>query len=568
MKQTVLEIRQRAEELMKEFTQIWQHSQFSEDVADLHKDPVFMMFIMALAYQANEIDNEIERFRLEIKEDIERILLPYEAMHALPASLLIQTLPREDLSQVDLNENIHFYIGNEFHFMPLFKSKVLNVKVDSIERIDGRRWKVNLSSPYPISDLSGFSFGIKNTNFSTLSVKLNNRNLPLIRPWNYAELPFVNVFSQDSMAYNHGEYYSPSMLPLDIFARQELRLFWIENDNRAKIEENEKFELIFEFNSIEEDFIFDKDQIILNTVVLTNVSIREATLSNYHPIDRIGDITETGETANHANNQFLQLVKPPSTVFNSDIDIEVRKVAGDRYNTASLIRLFNFIVDKYGSDFYAYQTLPEIAGESFIFNLKENIKKLKQLLKKEDQVFVPGIYLMIRDRNLLKEKKFSLSLKYLTTSGASVNQFLKSENTELSVVPGLDNSETHVIFKAPGVDEINLEGNKRSVASYYLLTGDRIVTMADIKAFCYMELLRLFNISREFVKSFKIDRRLSNEIAGSGYEIYVDIVLHDNAALRKTFMDKIPGVELLLKKMMESRSSGIYPYRVNIMIEE
>jgi hypothetical protein len=43
--------------------------------------------------------------------------------------------------------------------------------------------------------------------------------------------------------------------------------------------------------------------------------------------------------------------------------------------------------------------------------------------------------------------------------------------------------------------------------------------------------------------------------------------LADNSFIKRSFADKIPQVEILLQKMIEVRSTNIYPILVNIMIE-
>ena len=59
MNQTIFTTRQRAEELIKEAISIWQYNGGGELLEGIEQDPVFSLFMTALAYQANEIDNEI-----------------------------------------------------------------------------------------------------------------------------------------------------------------------------------------------------------------------------------------------------------------------------------------------------------------------------------------------------------------------------------------------------------------------------------------------------------------------------------------------------------------------------
>ena len=74
MKQTIFTTRQRAEEILKEAVSIWEHSNSSEHLEGLERDPVLSLFMTALAYQSNEIDNEIEQLRADILDEFARML--------------------------------------------------------------------------------------------------------------------------------------------------------------------------------------------------------------------------------------------------------------------------------------------------------------------------------------------------------------------------------------------------------------------------------------------------------------------------------------------------------------
>ena len=90
MKQTIFTTRQRAEEIIKEAVTIWEHSNNGEHLEGLDRDPVLALFMTALAYQANEIDNEIEQLRADILNEFARLLIPYERIHALPATAVVE----------------------------------------------------------------------------------------------------------------------------------------------------------------------------------------------------------------------------------------------------------------------------------------------------------------------------------------------------------------------------------------------------------------------------------------------------------------------------------------------
>jgi len=68
------------------------------------------------------------------------------------------------------------------------------------------------------------------------------------------------------------------------------------------------------------------------------------------------------------------------------------------------------------------------------------------------------------------------------------------------------------------------------------------------------------------VKSLTVNHRLQKENRSCGYEIVVDIVLVDNPFIKRSFADKASQVEILMQKMIEVRSTNIYPVTVMIRV--
>ena len=100
MKQNIYETRQRTEEMLKQAAAIWQQSAFSEQLEGLEQDPAFTLLMTALAYQAGEMDSELERLKTEVLEDYAQMLVPYEIGHAIPATAVVETLPSGDIAEL------------------------------------------------------------------------------------------------------------------------------------------------------------------------------------------------------------------------------------------------------------------------------------------------------------------------------------------------------------------------------------------------------------------------------------------------------------------------------------
>ena len=569
MKQILFETRQKADELLKEAMAVWRQSDRSEDLENLGDDPVFSLLLMALAYQSNEFDSEIERLKSEVLEDFAGLLVPYTAAHAVPATAVVETVLQDGIDEFAVGEDTTFMLEGTHPFMPLMETRALGAEVRSISKMDGRRWKVSLHFKNPVSDLSQFSFAIKGLNFRDVSVSIKGQLLPLIKPWHYSNLPLVPCFSPESMSYNIGQVYNLSVLPMDLFARQNVRMFFVGKHSPQRFipVETEQIDLVFEFTGIFDDFRFDKENLAINTVMLVNAKIGEVTLSSDNPVARLVGGQEHMAEGDLSSRQFLHLIRPPEAQIYSNMELEIRGVAGDRFNQGSLVRLLNCIITKYRSDFYAFRQLKGVSADHAVFQLESALAQLKGDSSQDVLRNVSGVYLMPRG-DIQQYKEFSLDVRYLTTAGASINSQI-SPSSNFVAPSGFVASGTRLVAApVPGSDEIRDGAALSGVLRYYLVTGDRLVTLADIKAFCRKELRVQYGIENKLIQRMVTHKRLERESDGCGYEIVVDIYLKGNSYIRRNFTEKLPMAELLLQKMIEVRNVNVYPIKVNITIED
>ena len=568
MKQTIFETRQRAEELLHEAINIWQHSDDNDKLEGLENDPILKLMITALAYQVNESISDLETMKDEVLEEFAQFLTPYEIGHAVPATAVITTVLQDPILELEIDSSSSFTLtGTEHRFIPLLKTRLLNVKDIAIVRIDGRRWKVTLNFISPIRDLSGFAFAIKNQNFQDVNITMNRQQMPIAKPWDYSELPLSDCFGIDTILYNRSQTYEASATCLDLFARQNVRIFVVRPYNVSQFTnvETDSFDLIFEFSGINDNFTFDKSKLILNPVILVNAEQHTITLSGHTPIARVGGYDKD---VDRPDIQFLHAVRPSEEQLYGNSLIEIRRVAADRFNQGRLVKLLNAVIARYHSDYYAFQGLKGISGDKTIQALQEILLRLADSARKDQLRQIPGVYILLRDTKLLQTKDGSVDVRYLTTSGATVNASLNADSTFI-VPTGLNSAQTQQIANpVMGSDEITDESAKASMSRYYIATCDRIVTPADIKLFCYNELLTRYGIIRDMIRSISVNRRQQIEKNGPGYEIVVDILLADNTFVKRSFEEKVSLVEMLLQKMIEVRNTNIYPIVVTIQIEK
>ena len=571
MKQTIFENKQRAEELMQEAIRIWRSSDHPDQLEGIEQDPVFSLLLTALAYQSNELENDLDHMKAEVLEEFSRMLVPYEVGHAIPATAVVQATLQSGLSSMELTqEHIFTLTDTEASFIPLLRTRVLNATIRSIVRMDGRRWKVSLKFDSPITDLSGLCFVVKNRSFKDLKVTVKGHILPIVSPWEFSELPLSPCFDIDTVLYNGTQTYNAAVSCLDLFARQNIRMYCVKSHQPNKIlpAETESVDLVFEFSGIKDDFVFDRDNLILNSIILVNAEVHTADLTSNTPIVRVAGFQSLGSEVDSSSQQFLHMLRPSSDQIFGQFPVEVRKMSADRFNQGRLVVLLNTLISRYYTDFYAFQSLREEASDKVIYSLIETLTRMRDAARANAEERIPGVYLMLNPRAADIRNDVSLSLTYVTTLGSAINGQL-SDNSTFQPPAGFNNASVRLIgTPVPGSDEVRDQLEEASLSRYYMITNDRLVTPADMKLFCYMELMTRYGITRQMVKSITVSHRQQQDRWEAGYEILVEIILNENTFIRRGFEEKIPQAETLMQAMISVRSANIYPVQVTIAIDK
>ena len=558
MRQNIFNTRQRAEEIIKEAVAIWQRGFNSEQLEGIEQDPVFSLFMTALAYQANEIDNEIEQLQEEILDELTRLLIPYEKTHPLPATALVEARLDDRIPELTLDQRCGFILPDtDYTFIPILKTRAINAEIQSVVRIDNRRWKVGLKLKGAVKQLSGMTFLVGNPHFHDLKLYANGAMLPLVKPWDYSDLPLNECFSIDNMVYNKSLTYQASNTWFDLFAQQNARLFYIDS-HKGSDRPFDRLELTFEFIGIDDQFTFDKEQLSLNATILANVAQRSVTLSAAAPIARL--------SSEGNKQQFLHLIAPDDNQLYPEVPVEIRRVATDRFNAERLARLASTLVSRFASDYYAFQKIEALREGRVMEQFYNLLKKISEGLSRSSSEWASSLYLLLRNDRGFHPKEMSLRVNYLTTDGSAVNAGLNAKSTFAPLANNYIQSVRLLASPMPGYDEIRNKNAQDNLARYYMITNDRIVTPADIKILCYNELERRFGITSEMVASIKVRQVQKAERHHYGFETQVYISLTDNAYIKRDFVDKIPTTELILQKMIEVRSTNVFPVNVNIEV--
>lgn len=564
MEHNIFTTRQRAAELIKEAISIWSQSNNSENLEGIEQDPIMSLFITALAYQANEIDNEIEQIKGDILDEFSRMLIPYEKTNAVPATAVVEVVPEDNVHMQVLDNNTHFYLSDtNFEFIPLLSTKVFGISVSSVVRLDERRWKVKLSSKEPLKNLSGLTFMIGNHNFQDLKVFVNGFPLPLIKPWDYTDLPLNKCFSMDNMIYSQSSVFQLSHIWFDLFAKQNVNLFTVDTYKTPSTTSfsDDKTELVFEFFGINDQFVLTKEDISFNCTIIVNASVQSATLSSSLPL-----VCLSSSNRDSTDWQFLHLIRPSETQIFKEEPIVLRKIAANRFDPDRLIKLATTLITRFSSDYYAFQDIDILKEENLMGKLYTLLKHMSNALAKAKEQYPSGIYLMLKNNNGLHPKDISLTINYLTTNGSALNSLLSNKCNFNVASASYFKSTKLLTTPTPGCDEIQNIDAENNLARYYMITNDRLVTPADIKIFCYNELLSQFSITSNMISSIKVRNIRNTERNHCGFETLVYILLNDDPFIKRHFLEQIPTAETVLQKMIEIRSTNILPVHVNIEI--
>ena len=409
------------------------------------------------------------------------------------------------------------------------------------------------------------TFAIMDTRFQNVSVSVNGHLLEMVKPWHYADMPLQHCFSIGSLLYNKAQMYNASLVGFDLFARQNVALFYFKKSKNGYDFPNgtSTVDLIFDFKGISDNFVFDKHHLVLNPVILVNAKVTTTTLSSASPIVRI-----TGYTpGNPDESQLMHLIPPAEEQLFGKTPIEIRRVSSDRFNQASLMRLINSLTTKFHSDYYAFLEMRSAGLSEVIRNMQEGLLKMSRAIRQEQIHSTPGVYLIIQRDILASQKNISLDIDIVTTPGAAVNSKLTPESRFI-VPSGLNASAMRMIADpVPGFDEINDSQSLQSYVRYQQITNDRIVTPADIKILCYTELTNRYSIVPDMVRDMTVSHRQQLDKSDCGYAFWVNIRLQDNPFVRRSFSDKILEAESFLEKRIKVRSSCIYPIYVNIQMD-
>ncbi|MFR9650575.1 MAG: hypothetical protein SNG35_00930 [Rikenellaceae bacterium] len=562
MDQLLYETKSRADELLKAAIDVWSANHNIDQIEGIESDPLFRLLLMAMAYQGEELRSEWESSRSNLLNDLVSRLSPYVEPESIPASMILHSDPHNGVPSVTLDSNCNFKLsGVGLNFIPLFSVRLISYELLRVTRLDGRRWKVSLRFDEPLSSLAGVSFQVLNNAFGDLNVSLNNSNMVLVKPWDRSGLPFVDCFKVDSMIYNQYQPLDSSSMWFDLFAEQNARLFMFKDGEGATHFSHslDKIDLIFEFSSVDSEFVFNKEMILFNVFPVVNAEVLSVELSAKTPICKLSDSTDN-------TRNFITTIAPAKSQIFKDTAVTIRRFDVERFGIQELVNRLEEISHRFSTDYYAFISVSKLREGGEIKQLNALIKTLKDRVRTGvDQP--SGVYALLKNIKSI-DSGVSLSLRYLVSDN-KIAQTVNIDSSSHFVVPSSLNAAM-TYAQSPlvtGYTRLSNAIHEKIEAQYKIATGDRIVTLSDIKHFCYKELFVRFSILPESVRSVVVKHRLRMDSTYSGYEIAVFVKVENSSYLQKSFKSRIPFAELLLQKMIETRMVGIYPVVLSLEME-
>ena len=469
------------------------------------KDPLLRILLTAFVYQTNGLKADIQNIEKDLISDFQNAILPYQLTQAIPAFTMIKTAKNEsDKNEIFCDESTTFLVKKEslrvkeyFPFHPLFRAKIIGMNVNGVTKIASDKWNVNIDVSDTDSDLSYFGFLVNGLKYSDLNVYWNNEKLPLIKPWEYDRFPKTPWFADSNAAYNKSLLFGDETRWHDLWAELNVNYYMVVPTFHRPID-SDMINFVFEFVGMSKPFNFEAENLVFNCLPALNVIKKDFQLSNNEPIAKVAvepGFEEEEENAVRMVNSalaenshpdfFMNLIKNPNSTPDDWDKVSLRRFGCERFNLDELVRLAHQLSNRYESDFYAFQKIHKMQNVDKIRRLDIVLKDIIGVIS-NTATPKTGVYAIMNSGKA--DAQTNIQLSALFTDGAYSNEI--DVFSEVMPPKSFDKKETRLLFKTfGGKDEVIDKDEKNLLAKYYARTNDRIVTRADIKAFCF----RYFN---------------------------------------------------------------------------
>lgn len=536
------------------------------------KDPLLRILLTAFVYQTNGLKRDLQDVEKEVVSEFQEVILPYQLIQAVPAFTFIKTAKNaDDHSEVFCDDSTTFLVRKEslrlkelFPFQPLFRTKIINITPSGVTKIAADKWNVNVNVNDQEADLSYFGFMVSGLKYTDLNVYWNNEKLPLIKPWEYDRFPTNPWFNDANKVYNKALLYEGETQWQDLWAMLNVNYYMVVPTFHRPLN-SDVINLVFEFSGMSKPFNFEEQNLTFNCVPALNIIKKDFMLSPEEPIvklaiepgfeeDEDGNVAVVRSTLgeNAHPDFFMNLVMNPDSDMSDLEQLTIRRFGSERFNLSELIKLAEELRRRYESDFYAFQKIHKMQNTDKVRRLDIVLKDIIEVItaNKEPET---GIYAMLKHGAI--GNNINLKITGLFTDGAYSNDI--DVFSDVTPPKCFDKKETRLLMKSfGGRDEVIDKDEKNMLAKYYMRTADRIVTRADLKAFCQRYFMQN-GLSDALVDVINVVERRDN-----GATQHVTIQLKNDFVKNR---DDVPLLIDRLKKLIETRSVNILPLMVDYL---
>jgi hypothetical protein len=529
-------LEQHRRQLIREALEHWDEK---GELREIESDPVVKLLFSALAWQSHAISREISTLKDNMVSEFRNKLIPYHLIKPFPAFSVLETRLRKNkdasikpLTSFDVDEKCVFEFGKlKIPFTPLFKTKIIDAKIsDKQINNDDCTLQLTLSSNDVIEDFSGLSFYFDESEIMPdIEISMNNQLLPLIRPDDCDNLPFTDWFQhhyllreENQLQYGNYDYW------LEYLCKNHAYFFYINEYNCNRIK-NTNTEPVFtiHFKNKPEFQYFQNRAIKINCLPVLNVLKQSVTLNNNEPIKKLSV----------DKNIFLNLLVNENTETDED-NFYIRHFGVERFNQEELLHRINDLFNRFITDYYAFKDIDELKKGDKLENLYKDFRDIWPVLMRNDNRNYSGAYAILKLNKNLRYQHNNFRIEYLATSGEFAN-ILKEGEKAGSVSEFLDKDGSVLLRDATGGREEEYNEEKLNhLARYNLLTKDKLITVSDLKAFCYCELKnKIRNVSVQNTgKSIDIQIELKEDYASDSKEIsYYESSIKQKIKVRSLF---------------------------------
>ena len=542
---------------------------------NMEKDPVINLFMTALSYQTNLLKELVSGLKTDLVDEFVRRTVPYHLTRPVPALTVLQAkTAAEDVASCMIDDSdvivlekrnkskLRFKELEKFHFLPLFKTRILNARIMSFQRTDTNTLSLTLSAKHTLGDLSGLSFFFPRVKPDTLSVSVDGVELPVCSLREFDRMPLCSVFDTSHCVYNRSLLYGTPESWSDSVSSLANSIFYIGESDF--VSNSHEVTLQLKLGMHKETFL-EQGDVLINCVPIVNVEKCNTSLSKGEPIKRLS--SEKAPVPNSAsvkiaerNKSFLNLLAPTENEYDWK-QISIRRFGAERYHAGKLVAQTHALVHRYSSDFHAFREFADTAFDEKMNALRVLLNEIDHIVSK-NQMPHSGVYVMLtkNSQNLFNTQS-RIEVSYLLTDGSRANDIVPGGS--IAMPPSFDAKESTILMTTyGGKDEVVETGELNAISMYYNHSRDRLITRADIKGFCFKDLVLNYHIPKELISGIA----LQSSVNDNGYEMEVMIKINSQPEhdLSNSFIENVASE---LQQKIQIRATDFVSYKVSIVVE-